>query len=623
MCDISDLQNPDIHDQHLYVAARTAGLYVLSLADPGHPVAVGHIALSGRTRRVVVADSIAYVADNAEMLKIVDVSDPADPDSIARVITGGLFCVAKSGDYVYVNSGSYIFVIDVSDPSTPAKMDSLTVNGTYIDVAWDDNFLYFAMDWKWLSLYDISTPAAPVRSGGIKIGISDPRSIACASGRCYVGTDHGLTTVYIGTEEVLTPVSGYGPMAQGLDTIDPLGTDFAFGTSEWGPCYVFEVSDPLAPSVVATMGVPLGGCAGTAALTSVAGRDIGLVGNCSGVAVFDLSDRYSPDTLCFVDCLEQCYNDPMYGWPTAMDADSNYASLIFSWVDGDMHGHTSLWVIDLSNPDSAFVASVNSWWENAMDIDGDYAYLAGSGGIVVLDVTDPVNPQEVSRLISPDDGTAITIDGTHGYAGYEAGHEGPYYLEIFSAADPESLEVLGSISLPAQAEDIDIVGGLAYVSDFYGGLVVCEVTDPYNPALVGVLYTGDRVYQTCPGDGCMLIAADDEGLLIAPLCCSLSGVPVNGERNEPQDVTVHALVRAHPNPFRQFTRLSFSLAGKGRAELSVYDVRGAKIADVFDGRLPAGRHAAMFDGTGLAPGVYFTVLDIGGRRTTNKIVRLK
>jgi hypothetical protein len=613
-----------VYEEHLYVAARTAGLYALSLADPEHPVEVGHIALSGRARQVIVEDSIAYVADNSEMLKIVDVSDPTDPDSIACVVTGGVYCVAKLGNYVYANSGDYLYAIDVTDPSTPAKVDSVPLGSAYLGVARDATRLYFANEANAVTVYDISSPSAPVKWGSIPLGTTQPRGIAYANGCCFAATKDGISTVYIGSEEILRPSGGYGPIAGGLDTIHPFGAGFAFGTALGGQCYTFDVSDPLAPTLLATVGAHLHACEATAAITNVDGRDIALAGNCSGVTVFDITDPYSPDTLCFVDCLEQTY-DPMYGFPIAMDAESNYALHIFYWMNNDLYSYIGLWVIDLSNPDSAFVASVNGWQGSAIDIDGHYAYLAGDGGVVVLDITDPVYPMEVGSLSIPGDGCAIKVDAGYGYVGYQAtsNPEGPYCLEIFDASDPESPEAMGYVSLSAKPRDIDIVGGQAYVSDHSGGLVVCDVTDPNNPLLIGALYAQDKVLHASAGEGCILMAADDSGLQVAPLCCSLAGVPTGGDWNPSRSVGDNALIRANPNPFHRSTRLAFSLATECRVRLSVYDVTGARVADVLDDVLPAGPHATLFDGSDLAPGVYFTTLDTGERRTTSKIVRLE
>jgi hypothetical protein len=53
---------------------------------------------------------------------------------------------------------------------------------------------------------------------------------------------------------------------------------------------------------------------------------------------------------------------------------------------------------------------------------------------------------------------------------------------------------------------------------------------------------------------------------------------------------------AAPNPFQTSTRMDFSTARRGPAELSVYDVTGRHVATLFDGVAEAGPHAATWDG---------------------------
>jgi hypothetical protein len=83
-----------------------------------------------------------------------------------------------------------------------------------------------------------------------------------------------------------------------------------------------------------------------------------------------------------------------------------------------------------------------------------------------------------------------------------------------------------------------------------------------------------------------------------------------------------------PNPFAFSTRLGYSLPAAGRANLSIYDVTGRRVATLVDSHLPAGDHTAQWDGrrsdgTTIARGVYFGVLLFGGEKRTRKIVFIR
>lgn len=79
-----------------------------------------------------------------------------------------------------------------------------------------------------------------------------------------------------------------------------------------------------------------------------------------------------------------------------------------------------------------------------------------------------------------------------------------------------------------------------------------------------------------------------------------------------------------PNPTSARTRLEFTLADRGRVELSVFDVRGRRIASLVNGVLPSGRHTFLWSGRDarggtLAAGVYFARLVARGTQRVQRV----
>jgi hypothetical protein len=78
------------------------------------------------------------------------------------------------------------------------------------------------------------------------------------------------------------------------------------------------------------------------------------------------------------------------------------------------------------------------------------------------------------------------------------------------------------------------------------------------------------------------------------------------------------LARSIPNPFRISTRIAFSLDGPcSTVRLDIYDARGRRVTTLIDEEMPAGPHAATWDGTDalgrpVADGVYFYRLCCNG-----------
>lgn len=59
-----------------------------------------------------------------------------------------------------------------------------------------------------------------------------------------------------------------------------------------------------------------------------------------------------------------------------------------------------------------------------------------------------------------------------------------------------------------------------------------------------------------------------------------------------------------PNPFKSTTRIEFAISDNKDVLIDVYDILGRKVATLVDDRLNSGFHSILFDGSGLASGVY-------------------
>ncbi len=107
---------------------------------------------------------------------------------------------------------------------------------------------------------------------------------------------------------------------------------------------------------------------------------------------------------------------------------------------------------------------------------------------------------------------------------------------------------------------------------------------------------------------------------------------------EPTDVsdpvsapTASALIQNYPNPFNPTTLIRYMVGhgGSGTARsavwtrLHVFDILGRQVASLVDEPKAAGEHEARFDAGGLASGVYFYRLVVGGYIETRKMVLMR
>jgi hypothetical protein len=82
-----------------------------------------------------------------------------------------------------------------------------------------------------------------------------------------------------------------------------------------------------------------------------------------------------------------------------------------------------------------------------------------------------------------------------------------------------------------------------------------------------------------------------------------------------------------PNPFSNETRFTLALDRNASVDVSVYDLRGRRVASVFQGELGAGGHALAWpgrsaDGSAAPNGIYFIRVQIGRERLVRRVILL-
>lgn len=88
-----------------------------------------------------------------------------------------------------------------------------------------------------------------------------------------------------------------------------------------------------------------------------------------------------------------------------------------------------------------------------------------------------------------------------------------------------------------------------------------------------------------------------------------------------------ALERNFPNPFNPSTTIAYVIpadrAGDGMVDLRVYDLLGREVAVLIHQRETAGAHTVVFNGAGLASGVYLYRLTVGGTAISQRMLLVK
>ncbi|UCH36439.1 MAG: hypothetical protein JSV65_08825 [Armatimonadota bacterium] len=238
-------------------------------------------------------------------------------------------------------------------------------------------------------------------------------------------------------------------------------------------------------------------------------------GGDAGMAVVDVSDPASPVWVSSV-------SEPAHEVTVA--GGHAYISDATAGTPGYLR------IVDVSEPSApAVVAEVElGRLPREVAIVGDYAYVATSNKICVLDVSVPAAPSWVSSppigcaritakpgfayipggmvsgiaVVDTQNPTALAVVGeaeslcylnrfvVQGNLVYAAGtsiYTSIPYLQIFDVTTPTApvTTSYGTISGTGTAESVAVSGAYAYVADGPDGLKVMDVADPYHPVIVG------------------------------------------------------------------------------------------------------------------------------------------
>lgn len=115
------------------------------------------------------------------------------------------------------------------------------------------------------------------------------------------------------------------------------------------------------------------------------------------------------------------------------------------------------------------------------------------------------------------------------------------------------------------------------------------------------------------------VVVGDEGLTFGTiLVSSVTGISVEGGLPSRCE-----LIGAYPNPFNPGTQIRFRIAEPVPVRLTVHNLLGQELVALVDARLPAGDHAAYFNATGRASGIYLFRLQAGKDVAITRAVLLR
>ena len=155
-----------------YLASDYGGLMVIDLHDVNTPTEAWSGYKAHQAVDIRIDHGMAYVADYASGMQIVDVSDPTSPTGVGLFDTVGsrlTYTAVARDSFAYagitgIPGRRYFRVLDVSDPSTPTLVAQESCPSYPEDMVLRDSFCYVAATSRFY-IFNVARPREPVLVG--------------------------------------------------------------------------------------------------------------------------------------------------------------------------------------------------------------------------------------------------------------------------------------------------------------------------------------------------------------------------------------------------------------------------------------------------------------------------
>jgi len=516
----------DENGQYAYVAATT-GLLILDVSNPGETIQKAFLDLPGEAYDLTVDDNIVYLADPKFGMRIIDVTNKNDPNEISNINTPGEpFDVAVSGDYAYVaDDWGGLRIIDVSNPTAPDEVGyydtsdfafnvAIEIEGGFAYVVYSDDYSYTNGS---LRKIDINNPTYPqeVKSYSIYGAGND---VAVVGNYAYVAAfdeSHGNQCNECGLNVIelseLTIIETGSFISQGLAYNIEFNGDQAYVIGNDNGMRIIDISNPYeAYEILDNNGnwYDQYGVYSSIEITTINSKTYAYLGR-SDIDILDVSQLNNPiwkselnmpSSTGDITVEKNSADQEYYLYSTNYDEGLNIYALTGSGADPISPQFKGQWDTESTDPydGSSYKVAVAD----------EYAFVAhGEGGIHIIDVINPENPQWQTYwdLPDPDDLLAWGVVVVH-YQDWVA-PGGPlepptfgstYYvyvtysnerLRIFEVTtfDLRTTPIISLIGIVnyGTPESVAVEGDYAFLADGNEGLRVVDIREPAYPLEVG------------------------------------------------------------------------------------------------------------------------------------------
>ncbi len=463
------------------------------------------------------------------------------------------------------------------------------------DITLKDNFAYIADGSAGVKIIDISNPLNLKITTSLDVG-GDVNSVEVEGDYAYITLgNNGVKIINISDPSKVKVVGSIDTNGTANDI--KIDGNYAYIADRNEGLKVLDISDPSNPKLLSVLDLDQ-----DALVIRIKGNYAYITGYDSGLNIIDISNPENPKIKGWVYC---CYN------AVDIDVKGNYAYI--SDNDGAVK------IIDVSDPSDPKLKGSISADGNSLDTEivNNYLYITSSKGLMIADISDPVNPKmmsiigisarnvkvngkyayvidygeglkiiDISKIIDSNlkahvktDGVAVAVKIVGNYAYIADGKAG---LKIIDISDPINPTIISSLDTDGSVSHIEVVGNYAYIADGKAGLKIIDISDPLNPTIKSSLDTNNALDLKIVGNY-VYVADNSAGVKIIDI-------------SDPSNPTIKSNVDTNGS--------AYSLDIKGNYAYVANIFKGIKVIDISDPINPTIKNSLLDSGYDVALNIY-------------------
>lgn len=145
-----------------------------------------------------------------------------------------------------------------------------------------------------------------------------------------------------------------------------------------------------------------------------------------------------------------------------------------------------------------------------VDINGNYAYITGNDGYIVIDIQNPARPKKIGEFGIDNGAFGIFVKDSIAYVAADG-------LYITDVSDPANPTLLGQENIEGVSNNVFALGDYVYVSNYEIGLQIIDVTDLTNPTKIAEYSQDGRADGVVVRDNFAYVANPNSGISVLNL----------------------------------------------------------------------------------------------------------